>query len=180
MMSPLKQPWSGVQTEINDLLAHVEPQAFLDTLDCFEDRRRRWFFSGQGRSGLVAQMAAMRFMHLGFATHVVGEATAPAVSRGDALLLICGSGRTPVSVGFATIAKAQGAALVLVTRQAGGELADMADVTLTVPASNTDQFGGTLFEQGALILLDTIAFYLAGPDRADAHARMWQRHTNMQ
>ena len=133
MASPLERPWSGVQTEIDDLLARVEPQAFLDTLACLENRQRRWFFSGQGRSGLVAQMAAMRFMHLGFATHVVGEATAPAVSRGDAMLLICGSGRTPVSVGFATIAKAQGAALVLVTRQTGGELAGMADVTLTVP-----------------------------------------------
>jgi 6-phospho-3-hexuloisomerase len=64
------------------------------------NRSRRWYASGQGRSGLVAQMAAMRLMHVGFDAHVVGEATAPAIGSRDGLLVVSGSGETPVTLNF--------------------------------------------------------------------------------
>ena len=35
------------------------------------------FLTGQGRSGLVAKMFAMRLIHLGFKTYVVGETITP-------------------------------------------------------------------------------------------------------
>ncbi len=109
-------------------------------------------------------MAAMRFMHFGYATHVIGEATAPAVRAGDGFLLVCGSGQTPVSLGFATIAKAEGALLVLVTHKPDSRLAGIADVVLPVPMAGSRQFGGSLFEQCTLILLDSIALEpLGGP-----------------
>jgi 6-phospho-3-hexuloisomerase len=56
----------------------------------FADRTRRWFCSGQGRSGLVAQMVAMRLMHVGFDVHAVGEPTAPSIREGDGLVMISG------------------------------------------------------------------------------------------
>ena len=175
----LHQPWRIVQDEIADALLAVDREAFAGALAAFADRQRRWFFSGQGRSGLIARMAAMRFMHLGYATHVVGEATAPAVRAGDGFLLVCGSGKTPVSVGFAEIAKSEGATLLVVTRAPESTLAGLADVVLPISAASTRQFGGSLFEQCALILLDSIALSLAA-ERTDAHAEMWRRHTNMQ
>ena len=49
-------------------------------------------------------MAAMRFMHLGRDSHVLGEATAPSVRHGDVLVAVSGSGETPVTVAFARIA----------------------------------------------------------------------------
>lgn len=58
----------------------------------------RWFFTGQGRSGLVAQMVAMRFMHLGLNTHFIGEASAPSIQLEDVLILISGSGATQVTL----------------------------------------------------------------------------------
>ncbi len=38
---------------------------------------RRIFVFGEGRSGLVLRMAAMRLVHLGLTAHVVGDATTP-------------------------------------------------------------------------------------------------------
>ena len=84
--------WLAVRREIAETLDRVDAAALLRFADMFRDERRRWFFSGQGRSGLVAEMAAMRFMHLGRLAHFVGEATAPSIRAGDGLCLVSGSG----------------------------------------------------------------------------------------
>lgn len=72
--------WLAVGDEISGALAALDPAAFATLVAVFRVPVRRWFFSGQGRSGLVARMAATRFMHAGFASHFVGEATAPSPS----------------------------------------------------------------------------------------------------
>lgn len=163
--------------EVSRALAAVEGYAPLREL--FDDPDRRWFFSGQGRSGLVAQMAAMRFMHLGRRVHVIGEATAPSVRGSDGLLLISGSGRTPVSRSFARIAREEGAAVGVVTAHGSSPLAELADATTVVGAVDTVQFGGSLFEQSALLLLDALVLDLTAATPT-AHADMAHRHTNLQ
>ena len=173
------RPWLAVGQEIADLLARVDPQAFAGVVDAFRDPAQRWFFSGQGRSGLVAQMATMRFMHLGRQVHFVGEVSAPSIRKDDALLVISGSGETPVSLGFARIAKAEGAKVVTLTHKPKAALAHIADVVLPVPVEATRQFGGSLFEQSCLLLLDGVILGLAG-DMPDAHKVMLHRHTNLQ
>ena len=173
------RPWLAVEREITETLARIDPRAFQSLLRAFAVKDRRWFFSGQGRSGLVAQMAAMRFMHLGHNVHVVGEATAPSVRAGDGLVLICGSGQRPISAGFAGIAKSEGAHLVLLTHKPQSKLATVADAVLPIPMENSAQFGGSLFEQCCLILLDSVALELSR-QALDAHSAMWRRHTNMQ
>ena len=145
----------------------------------FADERRRWFFSGQARSGLAAQMAAMRFMHIGRIVHVVSEATAPSIRRPDGLVLVSGSGETAVSVHFARIAKAEGAQVILVTRESKSTLAGLADAVMLAPIETTQQFGGSLFEQTSLVLLDSIVLKLASR-LPDAHKQMLQQHTNLQ
>jgi 6-phospho-3-hexuloisomerase len=173
------RPWLAVGREIKDVLTRVDDKAFQRVVEMFEDEQRRWFFSGKGRSGLVAQMAAMRFMHLGRIAHVVGEATAPSIRRRDGLLLVSGSGETAVSVHFARIAKVEGAQVILVTREPKSTLVGLADAVLLVPIETTRQFGGSLFEQTSLILLDAIVLELAGRI-PDAHGHMLQQHTNFQ
>lgn len=173
------RPWLAVGREIAELLERVDADAFASLVAAFEDPARRWFFSGQGRSGLVAQMAAMRFMHFGRTVHFVGEASAPSIRRGDALLIVSGSGETPVSLGFARIARAEGAGLVTLTHKPKATLAGMADVTLHVPVDQTGQFGGSLFEQCSLILLDSVVLGMAG-EVPGAHELMRHRHTNLQ
>jgi 6-phospho-3-hexuloisomerase len=173
------RPWLAVGREITDLLDRLDPEQF-DALSVeLAQRDRRWFFSGQGRSGLSAQMAAMRFMHLGAEVHYLGEVTAPSVREGDALLLISGSGETPVSVNFARIAKAEGASVIVLTTKPASTLAGIADLVVTIPVVETGQFGGSLFEQSALILLDAVVLDVAAK-MDDPHATMLHRHTNMQ
>ena len=173
------RPWGFVERELAVLLARVDVSAYEGLLQAFENKAQRWFFSGQGRSGLIAQMMAMRLMQAGYDTHVVGEVSAPAVRAGDGFFLVCGSGQTPVSLSFATIAKAEGAKLVVVTHKPKSELAEMADVLLVIPMEKSVQFGGSVFEQACLILLDSLILQLTAQN-PDAHTAMWRRHTNMQ
>lgn len=173
------RPWVAVGQEITDLLERVDPDSFFRAVKAFDDEARRWFFSGQGRSGLVARMAAMRFMHLGRKAHVVGEATAPSIRAGDGIVIVSGSGETAVSVGFAQIAKRERAEVVLLTHEPESTLAGIADSVLVVPVEKTQQFGGSLFEQASLIILDAIVLELAR-SIPDAHGRMRHRHANLQ
>jgi 6-phospho-3-hexuloisomerase len=136
-------------------------------------------FTGQGRSGLVAQMAAMRFMHLGHDAHHVGEPTAPPVRPGDALVAVSGSGATAMTVAYARIARDVGASVLLISSAHRSELAALADRVLTVPVVASAQHGGTLFEQAALVVLDSVVLTLM-EGAPHAAALMRRNHTNLQ
>jgi 6-phospho-3-hexuloisomerase len=172
------RPWLAVGRELTDLLERVDPAQFAAFAREAETTGTRWFFTGQGRSGLSAQMAAMRFMHLGRESHVLGEATAPSVRRDDRLVVVSGSGSTPVSIGFARTARSEGARVLLVTATPDSPLGELADVVLVAPVVSSEQLMGNLFEQSALVLLDAVAIHVAEHDPA-AKAGMSVRHTNM-
>jgi 6-phospho-3-hexuloisomerase len=172
-------PVEVVAGEISRTLAQVDALDFDRFVAELRVSQRRWFCTGQGRSGLVAQMAAMRLMHLGHRTHVVGEATAPAITGGDALLVLSASGTTPLSLHLAETARGVSAVVVLVTATSASPLRRLADAALEVPALASVQFGGSLFEQTALLVLDAAALAL---DADDPHVRdaMQRRHANLQ
>jgi len=69
-------------------------QEFLDVLQ----PARRVFLYGRGRSGFVARAFAVRLMHLGFQTYVVGETITAPVKRDDVVILVSGSGTTGINV----------------------------------------------------------------------------------
>lgn len=171
--------WELARTELEQVFAELDLAQYRDFRGALASSPGRIFFSGQGRSGLSAQMAAMRFMHLGRRSHFVGEATAPSVRAGDQLVLVSGSGQTPVSVGFARIARAEQAEVLLVTHQEVSPLRELADHTIVLPAAHSEQFGGTLFEQSALIVLDAVLWDLMS-DVGTAPEAMLHNHTNLQ
>ncbi|MFE4668701.1 6-phospho-3-hexuloisomerase [Streptomyces sp. NPDC056716] len=171
--------WLAVRHEVATLLNDVDETSFGTAVTELLTPRRRWFVTGQGRSGLVASMAAMRLMHLGLDVHVLGEPTTPSVRAGDGLLVISGSGETPVSVHFARTAAKLGARTLVMTARPTSTLAALADLVMPVPSAETGQFGGSLFEQGALLILDAVVMTLAA-ERGDTHEQMHARHTNMQ
>jgi 6-phospho-3-hexuloisomerase len=173
------RPWLAVGREITALLDRIEEDDFDGLVRAFGNIDRRWFFSGQGRSGLAAQMSAMRFMHIGRKVHFVGEATAPPIRAGDGLLIVSGSGETPTSIGFARIAKSEGAEVFAITRAPPNTLSRIADGLLRIPVAETEQFGGSLFEQVCLIVLDSVILEFARR-QAGAHESMRNRHTNLQ
>jgi 6-phospho-3-hexuloisomerase len=168
-----------VTEEVSRTLTKVDPVAFDRFVAELRVPDRRWFCTGQGRSGLVAQMAAMRLTHLGHRAHVVGEATAPAITRGDALMVLSASGTTPLSVHFAETAHEMHALVVLVTATPQSPLRLIADAALEIPVATSTQFGGSLFEQTALLVLDAavLALNVTDPKARDA---MQSRHANLQ
>lgn len=171
--------WLVVRDEVSRVLSAVSSEQMSSAAALFTDRGRRWFCSGQGRSGLVAQMVAMRLTHVGFNAHAVGEATAPSIGQGDGLVMISGSGETPVTLHFARLAVDSGARMLAVTTSADSALAGLADAVIEVPTAGSRQFGGSLFEQSALLLLDAVILDLTAGDQ-QAYAAMHARHTNLQ
>jgi 6-phospho-3-hexuloisomerase len=165
--------------EIQRLSQQLSSDEIAALVQVWEATDRRWFFTGQGRSGRVAAMVAMRFMHLGRVSHVLGEATAPAVTSGDGLLVISGSGRTPISVSQATRAHELGALVVAVTYARSAPLVDVADMVLTLPAIVSVQLGGSLFEQAALLVLDGVIQVLS-ERLEDPRGGLRLRHANLE
>ena len=178
-MPPSSYPWLQIGREISEILSGIDASSFELLVRALEPADRRWFFTGQGRSGLSARMAAMRFMHIGRSVHFVGEVSAPSIRRDDGLLVVSASGHTPVSLAFARIARDEGAIVAAVTGDIRSPLAQIADVLLPVPAGPTAQFGGSLFEQCSLILLDSLILQLTD-GTPGAHDAMRYRHTNLQ
>ena len=171
--------WLAVRDEVSGVLAAVSSEQMSGATELFTDRERRWFCLGQGRSGLVAQMTAMRLMHSGFDAHAVGEPTAPSIAGGDALLVISGSGETPVTLHLAQLAVGFGARVLAVTTRVDSTLSRLAEAVIEVPTAGTRQFGGSLFEQSALLLLDAVMLDVTARD-PEAHAAMHARHANLQ
>lgn len=145
------------------------------------------FTVGTGRSGLALQMAAMRFMHLGLPTHVVGEVTAPAIGSGDVLVAASGSGTTGRVVRAAQTARDQGADVIALTTAADSPLAEIATEVLIVPAADKQDFDGTtsvqyagsLFEQSVLLITDALFHSLWKTGGSQAR-ELWRLHANLE
>lgn len=147
---------------------------------------RSVFVIGNGRSGLAAQMAAMRLVHLGLRVHVVGESTAPAIGAADTLIAVSGSGTTPSVVQAADTAREHGADVVAITTASTSPLARRADVVVILPAADKQdhtgsasrQYAGSLFEQMVLLAFDA-QFHALWVNTNQTAERLWARHANL-
>ena len=147
------------------------------------------FVAGAGRSGFAAKAFAMRLMHLGFNTFVVGETTTPDLAPGDLLFIASGSGETGSLVVMARKARSIGAKLATITVRPEGTIASLADVVVRVPAPTPkvdtgDGFTsiqpmGSLFEQSAFVYLDAVVMRLMERLGTDSH-RMFEHHANLE
>lgn len=145
------------------------------------------FTIGTGRSGLALQMAAMRFMHLGLSTHVVGETTAPAIGPNDVLVAASGSGSTKRVVRAAETAREQGAEVIALTTAPGSALARVATEVLVVPAADKQdfdgnasvQYAGSLFEQSVLLITDAL-FHALWKTSGTQARELWRLHANLE
>jgi len=117
------------------------------------------FLSGSGRSGLVARSVAMRLMHIGLRAFAVGEVATPAISKGDVLVVLSARASATATSQLAT-AKSAGARTILFTTGPRTPLLEDADVVVQIPSRVsvfTAQHAGSLFEQGCLLLGDSMA-----------------------
>lgn len=160
-------------------------------------KAKRVFVLGAGRSGLVGRAFAMRLMHLGMSSHVVGETTTPAVSDEDVVIAISGSGQTRSVVNLGKIAKdIIGATVIAITTNKDSNLGSIADVTVVLPGKVKEDTRdymerqmrgeynhltplGTSFEISASVFLDAAIaelIYITGASEADLKSR----HTNIE
>ncbi|MFP3219313.1 MAG: 6-phospho-3-hexuloisomerase [Acidilobus sp.] len=140
--------------------------------------KRKALVMGAGRSGLVGKAFAMRLLHLGFNSYVLGETIVPSVSSGDVAIAISGSGRTGLIVEAADAAKKVGTYVVAITTYPESPLGKIADLVVRIPGRSKiskmdDYFArqilglheplaplGTLFEDTAMLFLDGVIYYL--------------------
>jgi len=173
-----------IQQKLKDILSHVS-QKDIDEVKKIFFNSDRIFVYGAGRSGLVAKAFAIRLVHLGFQTFVIGETITAPVQKGDMVILISGSGETIPAVMTAEIAHNIGAKVVSFTGKIKSGIAKYADVTLFISATCKDVERkklaplGTLFEASMWILLDgLVADLMEG--KHETEETMQKRHATLE
>ncbi|KZX10641.1 6-phospho-3-hexuloisomerase [Methanobrevibacter filiformis] len=167
-----------MKTTIEDILENIENASefieenviakFVDILTT----SNKVFVIGAGRSGLVAKAFAMRLMHLGINTYVVGETISPAINDNDCIFAISGSGETKSVVSPVKIAKSRGSKILSLTSSSKSTVGKLSDAKIiikgrSIPDDEEDYVKrqmdgnyssltpmGTIFELTSLIFLD--------------------------
>ena len=143
---------------------------------------------GAGRVGMAVRGFAMRLAHLGKRVHMLGDATVPALGKGDLLIVASGSGETQTIYDLVEIAHKNGARIALVTGNPDSRMGKLADAIILLPApSKTKQVEGftsiqpmtTLNEQCLGILFDCLVLMLM-EQMHETHDTMWARHSNLE
>lgn len=148
---------------------------------------KRVFVLGAGRSGLVAKIFAMRLMHIGKVTYVVGDVTTPRIEKNDLLIVITGSGKTTSIVNNVKIAKSIGSKVISLTTNVASEVAEYSDDIILFDVKSKCNYTqednilplGTLFELSSLLTLETVIANLI--EKLEINEGVLRsRHTNLE
>jgi 6-phospho-3-hexuloisomerase len=148
---------------------------------------KRVFVGGAGRSLLMMKAFAMRLMHVGVSSHVVGETITPAIVPGDLLLVGTGSGHTRTTLSIVNAAATRGARTAALTASPDSDIPRCCDlvVHLRCPLSRQPGNGGTrqppgsLFEQCLLVTCDALIMRLM-QELGTTEEQMRARHTKLE
>jgi 6-phospho-3-hexuloisomerase len=160
---------------------------------------KRVYVMGAGRSGLVAKAFAMRLMHLGLTSYVVGETVTPALRPGDLMVVFSGSGETKTVADIAESAKGIGGRLCLITAKRDSRIGRIADCCVVIESLRDDtrdesaefeirqmmgkhkSFAplGTLFETASVIFADAVISRLMEIKEINIEA-LRGRHVNIE
>jgi 3-hexulose-6-phosphate synthase/6-phospho-3-hexuloisomerase len=173
-----------IQKKIKDILSKVTQEEINKVKDLFLNSKRIFVY-GAGRSGLVAKAFAIRLVHLGFQTFVIGETITAPVQNGDLVVIVSGSGETIPAVMTAEIAHNLGAYVISITAKKQSEIAQYADVTLYIESTcyelKRKKYAplGTLFEASVWILFDGIIADLLN-SKNETEEIMRSRHATLE
>jgi len=179
-----RQSLDYIQHKIKDILDEVTKKDIDKIIASFFEANRIFVY-GAGRSGLVSKAFAIRLVHLGFQTFVIGETIGAPVKKGDLVFIVTGTGETIPAVMTAEIARNIGAKLVVVTEEKNSRITKFADIAIVLSAKCKDEERkqlaplGTLFEASAWILLDSIISELM-KSKGETEASMRSRHATLQ
>ena len=179
-----RESYKYIQRKTIDILNKVEKEDIEKIIDSFF-KANRIFVYGAGRSGLVSKAFAIRLVHLGLQTFVIGETIGAPVKKGDLVCIVSGSGETIPAVMTAEIAKNLGAKLMVVTGKKTSRITKFADIAIVLAADCSEkeqkQYAplGTLFEASAWILLDGIIAELM-KQKKETEESMRSRHATLE
>ncbi|MCK4332176.1 MAG: SIS domain-containing protein [Thermoplasmatales archaeon] len=173
-----------IQFKIKDILGDVTKNDIDKVITLFFEANRIFVY-GAGRSGLVSRAFAIRLVHLGFQTFVIGETIGAPVKKDDLVFVISGSGEAIPTVMTAEIARNIGAKLVVVTGERKSRITKFADIAIFLSAGCKDEERkqlaplGTLFEASAWILLDSIIAEIMR-SKGETEESMQSRHATLE
>ncbi|MDD3574592.1 6-phospho-3-hexuloisomerase [Methanospirillum sp.] len=199
---PLMDIMSMMISRIGEIAATLEQEQ----VDCFINAiagADRIFVIGAGRSGFVAKSFAMRLMHLGLTSFVVGETVTPSFHSNDVLIAFSGSGKTKSVREACETTRQIGGQFCLITGTRVSPMAELADcIVLLNTEEESCQVGpdhfdlrqlrgehrsisapctplGTLFETSAMIFADSVISALIEMKHCSIEEIM-HRYANMQ
>ncbi|MFV2048330.1 6-phospho-3-hexuloisomerase [Metabacillus litoralis] len=149
---------------------------------------KKVFVAGAGRSGFMGKSFAMRMMHMGIDSYVVGETVTANITEDDLLIIASGSGETKSLVSMAEKAKSYGAQLAIVTISPESTIGKLADIVVKMPGSPKDQETSnyqtlqpmaSLFEQTLLLFFDAIILRYMELEGLNSKS-MFSRHANLE
>ncbi|MFE7064259.1 6-phospho-3-hexuloisomerase [Sutcliffiella sp. NPDC057660] len=167
-----------------DLIADEEAEKLVNGIL----ESKKVFVAGAGRSGFMAKSFAMRMMHMGIDSYVIGETVTPNFEKEDILIIGSGSGETKSLVSLAEKAKSIGGKIATVTIFPDSTIGQLADITIKLPGSPKDQSEGdyktiqpmgSLFEQTLLLFYDAVILRFMEKKGLDTN-KMYGRHANLE
>lgn len=177
----ISEPLEKLQTATKAMLK--VPDDRVEALLTLLDPAQRVFLYGRGRSGFVARAFAVRLMHLGFQTFVVGETITAPVQKEDVVILVSGSGRTYPVVMTAELGRKMGARVVSITANMESEIARLSHVVIPLipEKGNHSQYAplGTLFETATWLFCDALVALLM-ERRGEGEDAMRERHATLE
>src|SRR6478672_6920760 len=141
---------------------------------------------GVGREGLMMEAIAMRLMHAGFKSYVVGEMVTPPVGPGDLFLVSAGPGHFPTVETLLKVAREADGRTAVITAQPERAAEMPVDLVIHLPAQTMVDIAagrsiltmGTHYEVSLLLFGDLLVLRLlelTNQKRED----MYTRYTNM-
>ena len=180
---------AAILEELGQTLSQVDPEETEAMIDAILGAKRI-FVAGAGRSLLMMRGFAMRLMHMGFQSYVVGETVTPAITREDLLLIGSGSGETDTLKVMAKKAKDLGAKLGLISIFPDSTIGQLADYVIRVKAATTKgtrstvksiQPGANTFEQSLLLIGDALIIRIISRCKISGeNEKLMQRHANLE
>lgn len=178
-----------ILAEISHLMQRIR-QSEIDALDDLIRSSPRVMAFATGRSGFVLRAFIMRLNHLGQQAFFIGEASTPPVYKGDCFLVVSGTGTTATSLGAAMEAAKFGARIGVITGSRISPMGQLGEVVVEIPAPHkrgtpkdglsSRQSPGSLFEQGAFLLMESLILRRSNEMGIDAHGGPLARHANLE
>lgn len=185
----IKNILKNITNELSACFADLEENQLKD-LENHIQLANKILVAGAGRSLMMIRGLAMRLMHMGFQSYVVGETVTPAIEPGDLLIIASGSGSTGTLTVIAEKCKKIGADLALITTMPDSPIGRLADCIVEVKAATTKsddntrktfQPGANTFEQSVLLIGDAIFIHMISKvSLEENNAILMKKHANLE